>query len=206
MPKKQTAARALQKFTLCTANKYKRHAKPNRRPFGAACLVGMWLHGQKKRAAGPAKRSSFLFSKIYRWLSHHLLCLSLIFEPAASQGRLPAAIPLAGRHKHRVALLNRKLFAFRYDLSSSREYNHGIAGFFCGWHHTAPCCAQAFHLKIAASPHKFFRHSRCILYDSLMLAYEWRGLKIHHRQRFFRYAIDANCPICLFAHSHIPDR
>lgn len=47
----------------------------------------------KKRAAGPAKRSSFLFSKIYRWLSHHLLCLSLIFEPKASQGRLPAVIP-----------------------------------------------------------------------------------------------------------------
>lgn len=88
-----TTARALQKIysvhskqtqTACKA----KQAAPKGRLFGWNVAAPA-----KKRAAGPAKRSSFLFSKIYRWLSHHLLCLSLIFEPAASQGRLPAAIP-----------------------------------------------------------------------------------------------------------------
>ena len=49
MPKSKRQRVHYKKFTLCTANKHKRHAKPNRRPFGAACLVGMWLHGQKTR-------------------------------------------------------------------------------------------------------------------------------------------------------------
>ena len=49
MPKSKRQRVHYKKFTLCTANKHKRHAKPNRRPFGAACLVEMWLHRQKAR-------------------------------------------------------------------------------------------------------------------------------------------------------------
>ena len=63
MPKSKRQRVHYKKFTLCTANKYKRHAKPNRRPFGAACLVGMWLHGQKNAPPGPQNAALFFFQK-----------------------------------------------------------------------------------------------------------------------------------------------
>ena len=59
MPKSKRQRVHYKKFTLCTANKHKRHAKPNRRPLGAACLVEMWLHRQKARRRA---RKTQLFS------------------------------------------------------------------------------------------------------------------------------------------------